>query len=86
MMTAAAVKTEEKKNGAKKAEAKPKTREKTGPSTAKEPVKLARELFESMKNARRKDIIAACVAKGINRWTASTQLQLWRHPKKAKKS
>jgi len=29
-------------------------------------------------------VIAALVAKGVNRWTASTQYQLWRSPKAKK--
>ena len=81
MMTAAAV---EKRNGKAKAEAKPKAREKTGPSTAKEPVRLVRELCEAMKGKPRKEVIAAAVAKGVNKYTASTQFQLWKNPKSKK--
>jgi hypothetical protein len=35
------------------------------------------EMAESMADARRKDVIAACVAAGINEGTAKTQYQQW---------
>ena len=42
------------------------------------PVALAREVFESMKGERRKDVIEACVKLGVKRSTASTQYQIWK--------
>ncbi len=77
-------KTEAKRNAKAKATPKAKTRSK--PSTVAKPVEVVRGLCESMKGKPRKEVIAAAVAKGVNRWTASTQYQLWKNPKsKAKK-
>lgn len=42
------------------------------------PTKLVWEVADSMPNASRADIIAACVAKGVNAATASTQFSKWR--------
>lgn len=41
-------------------------------------VAQARAIFVKMKNAKRKEIIAACVAKGINKNTAGTQYWKWK--------
>jgi hypothetical protein len=40
-------------------------------------VKLVHDICDKMKGARRRDVIAACVAKGINKHTAATQFQRW---------
>lgn len=37
------------------------------------------EIAGSMKDAARKDVIAACIKAGINKATASTQYQKWTH-------
>lgn len=37
-----------------------------------------------MKGKPRKEVIAAAVEKGVNKWTASTQYQLFHNPPKAK--
>ena len=39
------------------------------------------EIADSMPGARRKDVLQACVAAGINPYTAETQYFLWRHRK-----
>ncbi len=73
----------------KKTESKPK-KEKVAskPSTVAKPVAVVRELAEKMTKTdpkvARKDVIAAAVAKGVNRSTASTQWQMWRKPKAKK--
>ncbi len=67
-----------KKNGAKKT-AKAKAPSK--PSTVANPVEVVRGLCEAMKGKPRKDVLAACVAKGVNKSTAATQYQLWKNPK-----
>jgi hypothetical protein len=54
-----------------------KAKEPTTPSTVDSPVKLVHAIADEMKGARRRDVIAACVAKGINRHTAATQYQRW---------
>lgn len=46
-------------------------------STAKRPCLLVWEIAESMPGAKRKDVIAACVAKGVAFYTARTQYQHW---------
>lgn len=82
-MTARTKKAAEKKTTTPK-EKKAKTPSKA--STVANPVEVVRGLCESMKGKPRKEVIAAAVAKGVNRWTASTQYQLWKAPKsKAKK-
>lgn len=42
------------------------------------PTKLVWQIADSMPNASRADVIAACVAKGVNAATASTQFSKWR--------
>lgn len=54
------------------------------PSTINNPVQFVRETCEKMKGAKRREVIAALVARGVNKWTASTQYQLWRSPKSKK--
>lgn len=36
-------------------------------------------IADSMKDAARKDVIAACIKAGLNKATASTQYQKWTH-------
>jgi hypothetical protein len=67
----------------KVAEDKPKKNANT--STIESPVAAVHALCEKMKGAARKDIIAAAVAKGINKYTASTQIQRWRSMQPAPK-
>jgi hypothetical protein len=45
------------------------------------PTKLVWEIADSMPGATRKDIIAACVAKGVHPSTASTQFSKWNRAK-----
>lgn len=47
-------------------------------STAASPTKLVWQIADSMPAANRADIIAACVAQGVNAATASTQFSKWR--------
>ncbi len=72
---------------AKKTEKKiPKAKTPTKPSTVENPVQVVRDTCEKMKGAARKDVMAALLAKGVNKYTAATQYQLWKNPKsKAKK-
>lgn len=65
------VKTEK----APKAKAEPKVIENR--STAEKPCRLVWDLADAMVGARRKDVIAAAVAKGVAFYTARTQYQLW---------
>jgi hypothetical protein len=46
-------------------------------SKVEHPVRTMWDLCDSMVNAKRKDVIAAAVAKGISFYTARTQYQLW---------
>lgn len=46
-------------------------------STVERPCHLVWELAESMPGARRKDVIAAAVEKGVAFYTARTQYQQW---------
>ncbi len=55
----------------------PKAKTPTKPSTVDSPVQVVRDTCEKMKGAARKDVMGALVAKGVNRWTAATQYQLW---------
>ena len=48
------------------------------------PVERVWEIASSMPDAARKDVVAACVAKGINVHTARTQYQRWRQAQTAK--
>lgn len=68
-----------------KKEDKPKAKAKapSTPSTIESPVAAVHALCEKMKGAARKDVIAAAVAKGINRYTAATQYQRHRVMQKA---
>jgi hypothetical protein len=43
------------------------------------PVAQARAIFAKMPRARRKDVLDACVKAGVNKATAATYYQLWRH-------
>ena len=47
-------------------------------STAQSPTKLVWHIADEMKGARRKDVIAECVKRGIAFYTARTQYQLWK--------
>lgn len=47
-------------------------------SSCDNPVKTVWAIADSMKNAKRKDVLAACEAKGIAFYTARTQYQLWK--------
>lgn len=66
---------EGKTEKAPKAKAEPKVIENR--STAEKPCRLVWDLADSMVGARRKDVIAAAVAKGVAFYTARTQYQLW---------
>lgn len=59
-------------SGSKKPETKPRNR-----STVEKPVLLVWNLCDAMTGARRKEVVAAAVAKGVAFYTASTQYQLW---------
>lgn len=70
---------------AKKTEKKtPKAKTPSKPSTVDNPVQVVRDTCEKMKGAKRREVIAALVAEGVNKWTAATQYQLWRSPKSKK--
>jgi len=47
-------------------------------STVESPVKRVWAIADSMPEAKRKDVIAACVAEGIAFFTARTQYQKWK--------
>ncbi len=47
-------------------------------STVESPVKRVWAIADSMPDAKRKDVIAACVAEGIAFFTARTQYQKWK--------
>ena len=66
---------EGKTEKAPKAKAEPKVIENR--STAEKPCRLVWDLADFMVGARRKDVIAAAVAKGVAFYTARTQYQLW---------
>ena len=70
-----------------------KKRDRTHPEAAKKkrpgpqaagPVARVWEIASSMPDAARKDVVAACLAKGINVHTARTQYQRWRQAQTAK--
>lgn len=46
-------------------------------STVERPCKLVWHIADEMVGARRKDVLAACVARGVAFYTARTQYQLW---------
>jgi hypothetical protein len=50
-------------------------------SDVESPVKLVWRLADEMAGAERKDVIAACVAAGVNKATASTQYYRWQKSK-----
>lgn len=52
-------------------------------SDVESPTKLVWQIADSMPGATRKDIIAACVAKGVHPSTASTQYSKWNRAKTA---
>ena len=56
------------------------------PSTVENPVKVVHETCEKMTKANpkvaRKEIMAALIAKGVNKFTAATQIQKWRKAQK----
>lgn len=52
-------------------------------STVASPVKRVWEIADSMPGAKRKEIIAECIAQGIAFYTARTQYQKWSQNKKA---
>jgi uncharacterized protein (DUF779 family) len=47
-------------------------------STVESPVKRVWAIADSMPDAKRKDVIAACVEQGIAFYTARTQYQKWK--------
>jgi hypothetical protein len=51
-------------------------------STIESPCFVVWDTADNMKGARRKDVIAACIAKGVAYYTARTQYQLWLTAKK----
>lgn len=55
----------------------PKKIERVHKSDIESPCKLVWDMADEMKGQRRKDIIAACVEKGVAYNTARTQYQLW---------
>ncbi len=67
----------------------PKAKAPATPSSVETPVKVVHQLCEEMTKANpsvaRKEIMAALIAKGINRHTASTQIQKWRKAQQAAK-
>lgn len=52
-------------------------------STIESPCFIVWDMADKMKGARRKDVIAACVEKGVAFYTARTQYQLWLTASKA---
>ena len=52
-------------------------------SEIESPCAVVWTLADTMTDARRKDVIAAAVAKGVAFYTARTQYQLWRQASKA---
>jgi len=46
-------------------------------STVERPCKLVWHIADEMVGARRKDVLAVCVARGVAFYTARTQYQLW---------
>jgi len=46
-------------------------------STVERPCKLVWHIADEMVGARRKDVLAACVARGVAFYTARTQYQVW---------
>ncbi len=46
------------------------------PSTVDNPVQFVRDTCEKMKGSKRREVIAALMAKGVNKWTTATQYQL----------
>ena len=46
-------------------------------STVERPTKLVWHIADEMKGAKRSEVVAACVAKGIAYYTARTQYQQW---------
>ena len=62
---------------------KPAKKKRPGPQTAG-PVAKVWEIASSMPNAARKEVVEACVKKGINVHTARTQYQRWRQAQTAK--
>jgi len=75
--------------GTKPAAAKSKAKAPSAPSTVESPVKVVWAITERMTKANpgvaRKDILAACLAKGVNRFTASTQIQRFKAAQKKAK-
>ena len=63
---------------AAKGEATSKAKAPSAPSTVESPVAFVHATCDKMKDAARKDVIAALVAKGVNKFTAATQYQAWR--------
>jgi hypothetical protein len=58
----------------------PAKKQKNGTAPKKEgPVAQVWEIASSMPKAARKDVIAACVEKGVNENTVKTQYQRWLH-------
>lgn len=53
------------------------------PTEGEGPVAVVRRIAEQMQGATRKDVIAACIAAGINENTAKTQYQRWVKSKQA---
>src|SRR5690606_6300536 len=47
-------------------------------STIESPVRRVWQIADLMPDAKRKDVVDACVAQGINFFTARTQYQKWR--------
>lgn len=71
-----------KQPAAKAGKSKRATTKKTTPvvnvSTIESPVRHVWDVADSMKGAKRKDVIAACVEQGVAFYTARTQYQKWR--------
>lgn len=84
-VTAPVVSEKAKKAPKAKREPKPKV-ERKGESTAQNPVALVHSICAEMTAANpqvaRKDILAACMSKGVAFYTAATQVQRWRSAQK----
>jgi hypothetical protein len=52
-------------------------------STLANPVQVVWETCEAMRDQRRKDVVEACIKKGVAFYTARTQYQLWKSAGKA---
>lgn len=54
-------------------------------STVGSPVTVVRDICAANPTLKRKDILALCIEKGVNKFTAATQYSLWKAAQKAAK-